>query len=321
MNLMNPDHLYSFFDAEKLVSDFEQVLNLYGIDIVNKSELERLCLNITNILEIHLKPHLRDPAIDIRIPLRDFAGLLELMIKIVKAKNHPYFHQIIPHLKKLNISNPLQNTYTKSLNQENNKIFELYIATLCLGLNTDKIYVDDPDVSKGDNPDVLALINNKMWGFGCKSLHSSHPQTIFDNLVKAVDQIEKSPAKIGIPVFNIKNIIDHDEYWPIVNDDDEIEYGAFIDINIPISMMYSFVDELQERIINHIGNDNLKEIFKNKKSQPGCLVYCPTTTSFVLNKQPVTTRLNIFNIMNFDNISMECMDVCYQLNHQLQLTK
>lgn len=312
---------YSFFDAEKLVSDFADVLKSHGIEIVCNSELERLCLNIIDVLEKHLKPQLRDPKADIRIQFREYTGMQDLMVKIVKAKDNPHFQQLIPHLQKLNIANPLQNTQTSIRNQENNKIFELFIATLCLGLNTEEILVDNPNQSKGDNPDVIATIGEKMWGFGCKSLHSSHPQTIFENIEKAVDQIEKAPAQVGIPVLNIKNLVDHDKFWPIVEDGEEPEFGAFLDINIPTSMMYSFIQQIHQELVNHVGEENLKEVFKNKKAQPGCLVYCPTTTSLVINFRPVITRLNIFNLMDFDNVSKECMVVNMKLNHQLQLTK
>jgi len=142
------DQFYSFFEAEKLVSDFEYVLNYHGIEICKNTELERLCLNIINILELHIKPNLRNPKADIRIPLREYAGMVELMKKIVKAKDHPQFQQIIPHLKKLNNSYPLQNTGTSVREQENDKIFELFIATLCLGMNIGKISIDDPNISK-----------------------------------------------------------------------------------------------------------------------------------------------------------------------------
>ncbi|HDH12593.1 MAG TPA: hypothetical protein ENG83_10450 [Nitrospirae bacterium] len=322
---MQQNQFYSFFDAEVLVYKFEEVLKKYQIEIYKNSELEGLCLNIIDIVEKHLKPKLRNPEIDIRSYFREFVGLQDLITKIIKFEKNEYFGQLIPHLKKLNDSNPLQSIKTSILNQENNKIFELFIATLCLNLNTEEIKVDDPDKSKGDNPDVIAKIDGKKWGLGCKAIHSSKPQSIFDNIETAITQIEKSESEIGIPVLTIKNIINHDKFWPILNDPEFNKgahpiFGSFIDITVPFSMMNAFVMNLHQELINQIGLSQIKEIFKDKKSQPGCLLYCPTATSVRINNLPVTTRLNIFNIMTFDNISSECLSLMTNLNHQLQLT-
>ena len=116
------DQFYTYFDVEKLVQDFELILNQYGIEIQRSSELERLCLNIIDIKEKHPKPNLRAPHEDIRPYFRELLGLQDLMSKVVRAKDHPRFCSIIPHLKKLNIANPLQNINTSVLNAENNKL-------------------------------------------------------------------------------------------------------------------------------------------------------------------------------------------------------
>ena len=200
------------------------------------------------------------------------------------------------------------------------------MATLCLGLNTDQIYVDDPNQSKGDNPDIIARIDGNNWGFGCKALHSQHHQTIFKNIEEAVDQIEKSESEIGIPVLTIKNIVDHDQFWPVINiqefeSGEEPIFGSFLDLNVPASMMNAFVEKMYQELVSHIGIENIRSTFKDKKSQPGCLIYCPTATSLVINQYPVTTRLNIFHLMPFDDVSMECISVMKKLNHQLQLTE
>jgi len=152
-------------------------------------------------------------------------------------------------------------------------------------------------------------------------LNSSNLKTIFDNIIKAVDQIEKSPADVGIPILNIKNIIDHDKFWPVLSEREELKFVPFWDESIPVHMMHTFIDKIQEDLLDLIGEKNLIEIFRGKKSEPGCLVYCPTTTSIVINSYPTTTRLNIFNLMDFNDVSRECILICTQLNHQLQLAK
>ena len=320
---MQEGQVYTFLETEKLVSDFEYILKKYEINIESGSELERLCLNITDIVEQHVKPHLRNSKVDIRPYFRELIGLQDLMVKIVKSADNPKFSTILPYLKKLNVSSPLQNIKTSVLNQENNRIFELYTACLCLNLDIDEISIDNPDHPQGDNPDVIVKFNGKRWGLGCKVLHSSNPQTILQNLEKAVEQIEKSESEIGIPVINTKNIIEHDKLWPIINESDfangeEPIFGAFLDRNKPISIIKNFVDDLYLDLIESISPTILQKLFIGKKSQPGCLVYSPTVTSVVQNGIPILHRLNILNLLPFDKITDECGFLLNQLNHQLQ---
>ena len=315
------DQFYTFFDAERLVGDFENVLKENGINIASRSELERLCLNITDLVEKHIKPHLRDENHDIRPYFRECLGLTDLITKIVKSSKHPNFQTLLPYLEKLNDNNPIQNTKTSVLDQYNNKLFELYIATLCLNLNGSSIAIDDPDYSVGDNPDILVEINGKLWGFGCKTLHSKQPMTIFENIEKAVDQIEKSIADVGVPIINIKNIMDHDTFWPELTEDGSTvkEFGAFTDINFPLTKIINFCSQIQKDIVDHVGQDNVHSVFVGKKSFPVVLLYSSTATSISKAGQPYPTRLNLFNIIAFGDVDNYCLEVCEKLNHELQI--
>lgn len=315
------DQFYTYFDAENLTLEFEEVLKICGITIEKDSILEYLCLNILDVKEKYLNPNLRNAKEDIRIVFREFLGLQDLMTKIVRAKKNKYIHTLIPHLKLLNISSPLQNAPTSILNQVNNKTFELYMATLCLNLNEGEISVDHPNQSKGDNPDVIALISGKKWGFACKVLHSLHPQTIFDNIEKAVEQIEGSDCLVGVPLVNIKNIIDHDLFWPSKEGSgSDPEFGTFLDIEGPLSMIVTFTQELHRRLVLSIGPTILRDLFLGKKSYPCCLVFSSTATSIMKNHLPTPTRLNVFNLLAFNElISEDLMVVTQKLNHQLQL--
>lgn len=321
---MNLDETYTFQEAEKLVLDFEAILKKHGIEIKQDSELERLCLNIMETLEKHLNPNLRDPLTDIRKVFREFIGLKDLMSKIIAAENDANFKDLIPHLEKLNDVNPLQNVKTPSIDQDNNKVFELLIATLCMKVGGSGIALDNPNRSKGDNPDVIVNYRGKKWGLGCKALHSDHPKTLFNNIEKAVSQIENSDSDKGIPVISIKNITKHAQFWPILNEEDfrngaEPEISAFLSRNIPIAMMQLQVDEIQQKLVAEIGLDNINEMFKGKRSEPGCLLYFPVVTSVVMDGKPVTTRLNSFFLLYFENVSSDCIDLCNALNHHLQV--
>ncbi len=98
---MERDEIYTFFDAEKMVYQFEEVLNKYQIEIARNSELERLCLNIVDIIQKHLKPNLRQPEVDIRPYFREFLGMQDLMTKIIRAERDKGFKQLIPHLNRV----------------------------------------------------------------------------------------------------------------------------------------------------------------------------------------------------------------------------
>lgn len=320
---MNPSEIYTFQDAEKLVLDFETILKKHNIKIMQGSELERLCLNTMDTLEKHYNPNLRDPIADIRQPFREFIGLKDLLSKIIAVENDDNFKDLIPHLKKLNEVNPLQNVKTPSVNQDNNKIFELLIATLCMKLAGNGISLDHPNNSKGNNPDVIVNYRGKKWGLGCKALHSEHPKSLFDNIVKAVSQIENSDSEKGIPVINIKNITKHDQFWPILNEEEfrngaEPDIGAFISKDVPFAKMQLQVDEIQQKLVAEVGLDNILELFKEKRSEPACLLYFPVVTSVVKDGNPVTTRLNGFFLLYFDDISKDCEDLCKELNIHLQ---
>jgi predicted transcriptional regulator YheO len=316
------DQFCTFFQAEKTVDVFEDVLKNNGIKIAPGSELERLCLNLTDLLEKHLKPELRDEEKDIRPYFRECLGLTDLMTKIIKSSKHDNFASLIPYLKKINKHNAIQNSKTSVLDQYNNKLFELYIATLCLNIDGAALTIDDPDHSAGDNPDILVQINDRTWGFGCKTLHSEKPMTIFENIEKAVSQIENSIADIGVPVINLKNILKHNEYWTELTESGSSikKFEAFTNTEAPASMICSFCGKIQNRVVNHVGLDNVTKVFEDKKSLPAALLYCSTVTSISINNQPCPTRLNTFHLLTFGKIENSSLSVFEKLNHELQIT-
>lgn len=205
---------YTFAHAQQLAFRFESLLGSVGITIRSGSVLERLYLNTIDLCHKHECPELRPAdSVDVRPSYREMVGLYDLLVKLVSASTHPSFPQLLPHLRLLNEGNPLQSVNTSVLDQENNKLFELYVAALCLGIPVKDLTVDDPHSSSGDNPDVLASYEGKRWGLACKALHTSAPMTIMDNIRKAVDQIERSGAESGFPILSAKNIIPHDDTW------------------------------------------------------------------------------------------------------------
>jgi hypothetical protein len=315
--------IHSYNDAQNLVLHFEKTLSGLGITIKQGSTLEKLCLNVIDIHEKYLHSEQRpDGSVDIRKLYREFLGLSDFAAKIVCCKTHKEFNKLKPHLELLNEGAAVQNSKSSVLDQSNNKLFELFVACLCMGAGSQSVELDDPNSPAGDNPDVLASFDGVKWGFGCKALHSKHATTIYENLGKAVKQIDRSPAEIGLPVLSAKNIIDHDRLWPVVvdpNSKDELIFGAFLGISQPTNILLAFADDLRARVVAVAGEQAITELFANSKSKPACLIYLPTATSILLNGNPVPTRLNIFSLIAFAEGDERTWKMVATLNHQLQL--
>jgi hypothetical protein len=306
--------LHSFEQARDLVVKFEKVLDLQCIPIKTDSVLNQLCLQMLDLYEKFANPDLRTPEEDARRIYRELVGLFDLLGNIVRASTHPSFGKLRPHLDLLNGGDPLQNNRTSLLDQGNNKLFELYIAALLLQTTATDVEVDDPLCSSGDNPDVIAMIGGRRWGFACKAAHSRNPRTIFENIAKAVDQIERSPADSGFPVLTAKNIIDHDSIWPAW-DGAHLSYPAMA---LPLGLLKKQALELRDSLVGEVGLEELRGLFREKKCQPASLVYLPSATSTLLNGKPHPTRINLLQLIEFDSIEKDAIKVVQALHDRLQ---
>jgi hypothetical protein len=319
---------YTFAHAQNLVMRFEGLLSRIGITIRPGSILERLCLNTIDLCEKHEHPELRPAdSVDLRPTYREMVGLFDLLVKLVSCEGHPSFPQLGPHLRLLNEGNPLQSVTTSVLDQENNKLFELYVAALCVGIPADNVVLDDPNSSRGDNPDVLATYGGTRWGLACKALHSSAPKTIMDNIRKAIDQIERSDADTGFPVLSAKNIIAHDEIWPVRQEarligepSDALIFFAFPTIHAPAHILAAYASRIRDELVREHGQDELLAAFAGRKAQPACLLYLPSATSVMRDCQPVTARLNVLDVLQIQELKPAPLKFIQALHHRLQLS-
>jgi len=305
---------FGFYEGQDLVLAFEKLLLKNGINVRNDSDLESKYLSVFDVLFHFENREKLDSEGDYRSLFRDFSALYDLSLKVLCVQTHGDFNQLLPHLKKLNGCSVAQNSNSKITDQEANKIIELYLASLCMRF-CKSISLDHPVSSKGDNPDVIAEIDGNNWGFGCKTIHSKNSQTIFENLEKAIDQIEKSKSSIGIPVINLKNVINHDATWPIGR--------VFPNINKPLLYLRSDIDVIQKSLINDIGVDELRNLFAGKKSLPGVLFIAQSATSVFLMEtmSPTATRLNVMRLFQIDEqkFTVDDIRVFQKLNHYMQL--
>ena len=314
---------YSFQDADKLVDEFESFINSHGVYINRGSQLEILLLIINEVLLKHKMPSLQDKYSNIIPWLRDVMGMNNLILRILRVKNHSSIENIVPHLELLNSGNPIQNTRSPVTDQASNKLFELTVAA-ALMIHADSVTLENPNYSEGNNPDVIATFKNKSWGFACKVAHSLKGKTFFDNIEKGIDQIEKSPATAGVVVINLKNVINHDNYWTILNYDEwlngaEPEFSAFKRETDARDLLLAEALSVSDLIHGAVEQNELIKIFSGKKSVPGWLYYLQTSVGIIKNGMPISSSFGFLNFHLLDNPKDSDAKILDLFNDGLQL--
>lgn len=201
----------SFERAAQVVDQFVNLLTEHGVDLRQGSRAEDEALAMIDVLDMWKNPE-RRPS-DPRPVARAAMGFVDLAGKVVGIKDHSDFGQLIPHLEMLSKTTVLQNATSAVTDDAANKVIELYVACLAMTFGS-AIALDHPVSSKGDNPDVMLDFRGQRWALALKTLHSRTPRTIYDNIKKAADQVEASPATHGLVILNVKNLLDYDALWP-----------------------------------------------------------------------------------------------------------
>lgn len=201
----------SFERAAEVVGQFIDLLAEHGVDLRRGGAAEGEALAMIDVLDMWKSPARRPT--DPRPIARAAMGFVDLAGKVVGVKDHPDFGQLIPHLQMLSKTTVLQNAASPVTDDAANKVIALYIACLAMTFGSN-IALDHPVNSKGDNPDVMLGFRSQRWALALKTLHSRKPRTIYDNIKKAADQIEASPATHGLVILNVKNLLDYDALWP-----------------------------------------------------------------------------------------------------------
>ena len=137
---------------------------------------------------------------------------MDLACKVLNVRDKPSFRELLPHLRLIASGSVLQNRGSSVIDSVANKMIELYFGALAMECGED-VKVDDPNSAKGNNPDVMLTFRGQRWAIALKTLHSTVPRTIYDNIKKGTDQIEASDAKYGLVAINLKNVLDHEALW------------------------------------------------------------------------------------------------------------
>jgi hypothetical protein len=298
---------YPFDTSEKLIFDFETLLKNNGLKIQKNSDLEKISFAILETNAKFKKEITHDNKIDIRDLFSEVAGLVEIVSKIVKNNTHTDFKQIIPHLELLNkAGSAVLTTRSKITDDGNNKLMELYIALLCMSFATN-IRLDNPNNSKGDNPDIMFSFRDQEWAIACKALHAAKVKTLFDTIEKGTEQINRSKADRGLVIVNFKNIINRNQIWPILNEG-EFKNGAepifsfHQTLDTPTRILQSYGNDYYKKLLELIGAESLIGLSKGGKCPSGFLIFLHAVTSILHNGQSPATILKTFNLVQFDSV-------------------
>lgn len=317
--------LTSFAEGERLVFEFQKILEKQGIEIATGSELERGCMLLMELNERHKKPR-DDVWSSLREDLQLAVGTLQIIKHVVAGVGHADFIKLVPHLRLLSDGSVAQNVRADREDEVSNKILELLVGCGLLG-RVSQLELDDPVKSSGGtNPDVLCTFEGSRWGFACKAIHGDASMSLFDNLKKGVDQIEVSAAETGIVVFNFKNRIPHSEFFPHTGGSDPILY-AHRDHYAAVDNLVTWVRRRFDAMVAEVTPDELWKFLRTKKALPGALAIVETGVGVMSDRGPLPTLLGFvqliplcFSPLNlpdpFDGAPMRCFR---QLNDGLQL--
>lgn len=313
---------YPFDTSEQLIYDFEEVLNTNKLAIENNSDLERISISVFETNSKNKKEIQHDNSLDIRAIFADVAGIVEFVSKIVKHKDHPDFSKLIPHLHILNkASSAVLTSKSKITDDGNNKLMELYFALLCMDF-AEKIDIDDPNNSKGDNPDIMFTYQDKRWAIACKAMHSDNEKTLYDTIEKGTDQINKSQAEKGIVIVNFKNIIDRNKIWPIINEAEVTQnkkeplFACFPNTDGPVSILRNYGCDYQRKLIEKVGAENLVRL-KGEKCPAAFVIFLQALTSIQHNGLCPPTILKTLNLVLFDSIDDGYKSLVTKLNEAM----
>ena len=319
----NPRDTTTFEQVRLAVEQFEQILFRSGIEIISGSPLEAICLNLLELERGQEHPNMSGKMEDLRLAYRSALGFHDILRRIVRLGAHPNFHVFLDHIRLLNTTGTLAQNVAAPTDQIAAKIFELLIGLICLEVGTD-VRLDGPVKSYGDNPDVIVNIGGRTWGFACKVLGGYSPITMFERLEEGVKQIDRSSAEIGCVVFNLKNQIDHDETWPILNPieyaagDETPTYGNWKSLDGPLNIFRSLARQRQDSLVQINGADSVRMLFAGSKSIHGALLFLQTAIGLKLRKEPLVNMvLGLFSLADLGGVSSEEFAVLDRLNNAM----
>jgi hypothetical protein len=296
--------------GEELAFALEQILESHGVTIAAGSPFEGHVLQAIDLAEQRRAASHVDSGTDIRSSYRSLIGVRDIAKMVLEVRESPSFAALVPHLRLLSEGSGIQTSPSPVRDQATDKLFELFAATLAMQCGTD-VKLDDPVRSRGNNPDVLATIRNRRWGIACKALHSLHIEGFITHLTKGIEQIESSEAEVGVVFFNAKNVLPHDEIWPLPPNDGDTRGAAaprvWPDSTAPFARLLHALQNIGKDLLERAGSDHLSSFFRGKKSVPGFLIWGHSVSAVLIDGKPTVASVRAMNYQHVRNPTPEEM--------------
>jgi hypothetical protein len=331
-----PGRFRSFEEIEKSIFHFERVLRSFGINIESGSRLEAACLSGIHMLMAKTGTARVSPCADIRPSLIDVCGLWQFVERVNRLEGTPFLQELVPHLHLLMEGDFAQNRKSDRHDAASNKLFELLVGLSAADIGADT-ELDHPDASTGHNPDVLTTIQTggpafriperKRWAFACKTLHSDAPKTLYDRVEEGIDQIRRAPsAETGVVVVNLKNIIDHDSLFPVLNRAEyharaEPIFGAYRNIEDAAALLRERSAALVNAMVQTIGENEVDDTFRRAKAVPAIVLVAQSTAGTATKAGPIPSLLTVMHLHRLIGVrrpSPHEQAIMERLNHSLQ---
>jgi len=279
---------FSLEDNQRVILEFEKLLEQRGLKIPINSPLEKASLTILEMIEVRKDKTVHNQTIDCRESWRQAFSLADVARKTLNAQQHPDFDKLLLHLKLLLEPGDFSQFSASSISasakdkETNNKIFELFAGVILFQICSN-LRFDHPHSSKGDNPDVIGEFKTKKWAFACKTSHTENPKTFLERVREGVAQIEKAKVDRGIVVINLKNLIPHNEIWSARQDDQTgaWEYAAYLNRDAPVTLIRALFRNFEQDVYALVGSRQaFVNEFSGKKAIPLVLMFYCTVAGF-----------------------------------------
>ncbi|MBP6627865.1 MAG: hypothetical protein KA297_00450 [Kofleriaceae bacterium] len=256
--------------VEETLDELEALLRRQGVEIAPGSRLQEALLFARQVRYVQ-RAEAQIQEADDRPLWREMHGIFDLAVRLRRAEadSPTKFEALRPWLRLFASSRGqlAQTAPTTAGDQDSDKVFELLVG-LALLPHIDGL---EPDRATGTNPDLLFNFAGRSWGIACKRLYSTRPAAFRDTVTKAISQIERSPAEVGLVFVSLVNVMQHDLFWPMEGDN----Y-----VGLSGGAMREVLEQEKTRLADEtlaFSDDDLAGVFEGAKAMPGVVHYLGTT--------------------------------------------
>lgn len=312
-----------FQHASDIANRFIALLAKEQIVPPNSSQLQDELLSLTELLDIPVRSQIVTVSDEHKTGiLRAGAGVHDFAAKVLSAvASGGLPRQFVPHLRMLATSPKfaalMGQNYSGGFGDDlGRKMIELYVAC-CVSHFASELELDDPENSKGDNPDVifrpnLSGVAPNLWTIAIKTLGSAKGRTMFENIKRAGEQInaDQCKAERGLVLLNARDVLDHDVLWkPKV---------PFPDLQTAKNALQLQLARLQEAFVKDLPHEEWLGAVGGKVRQP-VLILGHTLVSLPGTEGRVATQLKGLATVDFVGESdQEALAIANALNDCVQ---